>query len=114
MRPQVALRKIAAAARYFANLRDATGCDFKPCAYCITIALCTDQLEGNEMVSVSARVVKKKWRIAVVGYQHIHKSVVVEIRESHAPPNVRSVEAAAGRFRDIRESAVAVIMKKRI
>src|SRR5260370_6068243 len=114
MSAKIALRKIVPAARDFTNLREADGPDVNADAHRIAITLRDNQFEIEEMVAVASAVAQKQGRSSIIAHNHIHETVVVEVCERHASPDVWRLESASGCFRCFREVAVAFVVEQRV
>ena len=82
---QIALRQITSPTFDFPNLRNASGYNLNAGPHRVSIALCPDQPEVQEVVPVATTVVQKQRRISVVSHHHIDETVVVEVRERNSP-----------------------------
>src|SRR5260370_34666925 len=114
MSAKIALRKIAPAASDCTNLREAAGQDVNAGAHRIAITLRANQFEIEEMVAVASAVAQQQGRVSIIAHNHIHETVVVEVCERHASPDVWRLESAAGALRRFRELAVAFVVEQRV
>src|ERR1700694_5304856 len=114
MSPKITLREIAPTARDLADLREAAGQDVDAVTHCIAITLCADQFKVEEMVAVSSTVVQQQRRVPIIAHQHIHETIVVEVCERHASPDVWRLESATGALRHFRKLAIAFIVEQRV
>src|SRR5207249_782365 len=66
------------------------------------------------MVAVASTVIQQQGRVSIISYKHIRETVVVEVCERHASPDVWCLESAAGALRRLRKLAVAFIVEQRV
>src|SRR5437867_9682287 len=114
MNPKITLRKIAPTTRDLADLREAAGQNADAASHCIAITLRAYQLKVEEMVAVASTVVQQQGRVPIVAHNHIRESIIVEVCERHASPDVWRLESAASGLRRFRELAVTLIVEQRV
>src|SRR5437773_2295954 len=76
------------------------------CAYSISIALGTNGVDQQPVISISTLVVKNHGLVVVAIYSDIHKAVVVQISERDATGRQRNVESSATLIRHVLELAL--------
>src|SRR3989441_12721004 len=111
---KIALGEVAPAARDLANLGDPAGAHSNARSHRVAVALGAYKLEVEEMIAAPALIVEEEWRVAIVGDDQIHISIVLEVRERDAPPGVRRREPDSRKLRDFSKLPVAVIVEQRV
>src|SRR5437773_12305766 len=114
MSPEITLRKIAPTTRDLADLREAAGQNADAGPHCIAITLRADQFKVEEMVAVGSTVVQQQGRVSIIAHNHVRETIIVEVRERHAAPDVWRLESATGVLGRFLELAVTLIVKQRV
>src|SRR6202022_1478254 len=86
----------------------------QPRPHRIAIAPSSHQLEIQEVTAVSSAVVQHQGRISVVGDYNVPETVVVEIGERNAAPDVRSAKAVARRLAHVHKLAIVIVVEERV
>ncbi len=111
---QIALRKIAATAGDFPDLRETPRHHTYPCPHRIAITFVAEQLKVEKVIAAAAAIVQEHRWVSIVCHHHIHMAGVIEICECYTTAHVRRLKPGACRFRCLEEFAIAFVVKQRI
>ncbi len=111
---KIALGKITASAGDLADLRQPAGHNADARSHRVAVTLGSNEFEIEEMIPITAAIVQQQGRVSIVGYDHVHEAVIIEIGKSHASANMGCLKAPAGHFGSLYEFAVPFIVKQRV
>ena len=81
MDPHVVVRKVAATASDFIDLRLSSCLDFDACADRVSIGVRTFQAQCNPVIPVPTLIMEKTGAIIQIHHKHIDVPIVIEISE---------------------------------
>src|SRR5436305_13918051 len=111
---EIALGKIAASAGDLADLRQPASHNAKACSHRVAVTLGSNEFEIEEMIPITAAIMQQQGRVSIVGYDHVHEPIIIEIGKSNASADMGCLKASTGQLGSLYELAVPFIVKQRV
>ena len=112
--PQIALRKIASTTGNLPDLRNAASHNAKACSHRVAVTLGSNEFEIEEMIPITAAIMQQQGRVSIVGYDHVHEPIIIEIGKSNASADMGCLKASTGQLGSLYGLAVPFIVKQRV
>src|SRR5437870_8941712 len=80
----------------------------------VAVTLGSNEFEIEEMIPITAAIMQQQGRVSIVGYDHVHEPIIIEIGKSNTSAGMGRLNASTGQIGSISEFAVSIIVKQRV